>query len=223
MAARWRWRGTVFLLLLLSTTPHHSTSPKKRGKLARRRAGSGGQQPEPLQLQDVLIAANDRHLSAEQHVSLAAARTLVQEQMAEGVQAYATLSQRAMASGDLVAAEKVVAEGSAVVGSAGPEAEFLLGGLLVVQASVLKCTGRAGAALEAFDRMAELLPVQYRRQEGVRSLFRLDLIRSLQRTKVTRALQRRQTAEEQALIKGGPWESLAQLPRDYQSGLWARP
>ena len=96
---------------------------------------------------------------------------------------YAALAQRAMAAGELEAADKVIAEGMAVVGSAGEEAEFLSGALLMVSASVHRCSNRHADALQAFDRMAELLPVDLdanpERQEGVRSLFRLDLIKLL--------------------------------------------
>ena len=154
---------------------------------------------------------------------------MVQDDMAEGVQLYAALAQRAMAAGELEAAGKVIAEGLAVVGSAGEEAEFLSGALLMVSASVHRCSNRHADALQAFDRMAELLPVDLdanpERQEGVRSLFRLDLIKLLLASgaKGAAGLRRRRKAEEQALLQLGPWPSLAQLPRDYQRGLRSQP
>ena len=133
--------------------------------------------------------------------------------------------------GELAAADRVLVEGLAVIGAAGAEAELLAGALLLVQASVHKCSDQPALALGVFDRMAELLPTDLgpdpERQEGLRSLFRLDLLRVLLQQgggkKHRKALQRRRKAEERMLLRGGPWVSLAQLPRDYQAGLRARP
>ena len=214
------------LLLLLSS--HAASRPSRRSPKGRRPRPP----PQPPSLAEALIAPDDAALSAAQHEGLAEARRTVQDEMAEGVQMYAALAQRAMAAGELEAADKVIAEGMAVVGSAGEEAEFLSGALLMVSASVHRCSNRHADALQAFDRMAELLPVDLdanpERQEGVRSLFRLDLIKLLLastggKNKGAAGLRRRRKAEEQALLQLGPWPSLAQLPRDYQRGLRSQP
>eukprot|EP01043_Picozoa_sp_COSAG02_P065114 COSAG02_NODE_9726_length_2130_cov_9.353520_1_plen_437_part_00 len=177
-------------------------------------------------------------LSAEQHSTLSAAREQIQEDLVGGVQAYAHLAQSALAVGELDAASRVLAEGLAVIDAAGPDAEFLAGSLLMVQASVHKCNGNTSLALEAFDQMSRLLPTALGpdpdRQESVRSLFRLDLLRILMhetaelpndgahKESQLSALSRRHKREAESVLRGGPWTSLAQLPRDYQSGLRAR-
>eukprot|EP01045_Picozoa_sp_COSAG04_P029123 COSAG04_NODE_4702_length_1939_cov_1.565761_1_plen_483_part_00 len=214
------------LLLLLSS--HAASRPARRSAKGRSRRTRPAAQP--LSLPEALIAPDDAALSVAQHEGLAEARRTVQDDMADGVQLYAALAQRAMAAGELEAADKVIAEGMAVVGSAGEEAEFLSGALLMVSASVHRCSNRHADALRAFDRMAELLPVDLdanpERQEGVRSLFRLDLIKLLLAStgvKGAAGLRRRRKAEEQALLQLGPWPSLAQLPRDYQRGLRSQP
>ena len=220
--------GLLLLLVLPSTV---SRKGSKSAAIRRSRKTTAGG------LQASLVAQGDPVLSAAQHAELGEARELVQSDIVGGIQSYMALAQHAMAAGELIAAERVLAEGLAVIDAAGPEAEFLGGSLLMVQASVLKCSNRAADALESFDRMARLLPTDLgpdpERQEGVRSLFRLDLLRTLLyeatlegagvSMKVRKALQRRRKTEEEALLRGGPWTSLAQLPRDYQSGLRARP
>lgn len=224
------------MLLLLIALP--LSLSRKGSKLLRNRTRRSSLKSGVGELQAALVAPGDPVLSSEQHTALGAAREQVQEDMVGGVQAYTYLAQRALGAGELAAASRFLTEGLAVVGAAGPEAEFLAGSLLMVQASVLKCTGDTALALEAFDQMSKLLPTDLGpdpdRQENVRSLFRLDLLRTLmhdetaelqadRRAAKTRwsALSRRRKIEEDALLRGGPWTSLAQLPRDYQSGLRA--
>ncbi len=188
-------------------------------------------------LQAALVAQGDPVLSTEQHSTLGAAREQIQDDMVGGVQAYTHLAQSALAVGELDAAGSVLAEGLAVIDAAGPDAKFLAGSLLMVQASVHKCNGNVALALEAFDQMSHLLPTALGpdpdRQESVRSLFRLDLLRILMhetaglpngdaRESQLSALRRRHKKEADSLLRGGPWTSLTQLPRDYQSGLRAR-
>lgn len=225
-----RRSALVLLLLLIVATPHTAhgkgKASKRRARHAATSTGGTGQS-----LQASLVPAGDPVLSGAQHAELAAARELIQEDMAGGVQSYTAIAQRALAQGELTAADSVLVEGLAVIGAVGQEADFLAGSLLLVQASVHKCNNQPALALGSFDRMAELLPPDLapdpERQEGVRSLFRLDLLRVMLleggTMKHRKALQRRRKAEERSLLRGGPWASLAQLPRDYQAGLRARP